>query len=127
MPAEGVPLQSVSRRSRLLDRLFSRAVGVPAGLALLATFFGCMSLEIGRPRTVIEAPAADGVIEQTGTVTLHHEKAQTVYYPVPYAGTPNLTISNSSPFDEWELVEQKCDHFTVRRGPQGSPFARELT
>jgi hypothetical protein len=107
-------------------RLVSRSVVVLAVVLLLALFLGCMSLQIGGRRSV-EVPVGDGLIEQTGTVTLTGHEAQKVYYPIPYVSTPNLTLCDKWPCGHWEIIDQQWDHFTVRRSGHswGSPL--ELT
>jgi hypothetical protein len=42
-----------------------------------------------------------------------------VYYPITYVRTPNLSISEDWPASGFHLVEQKWDHFTVRRDDVG--------
>jgi hypothetical protein len=92
-------------------------MGVTAALVLLAMFLGCMSLEIGSAHHSIEQAATDGVVKQTGTVTLEGHQPQTVYYPIPYISTPNLSLRNSFGLTDWEILEQQWDHFTLRRSP----------
>jgi hypothetical protein len=94
---------------------------------LLVTFLGCMSLQVGGDHRSIETDTEEGVVRQTGTVTLGGDQPQTVYYAIPYNTPPNLTIKDEWPRGNWQLVEQKCDHFIIRRNPLslGSPL--ELT
>jgi hypothetical protein len=111
-----------------LAHLFSRPVGAVASLLLLATFIGCMSLEVSEPHSSITR-STEGVITQTGTVTVSGHKPETVFYPIPYISTPNLQIEDEWPHEHWELVEQKWDHFTVRRdrNPWSSPLKLSWT
>jgi hypothetical protein len=80
--------------------LLSRpAFGVVA-VALLALFLGCM----GGPDRVIPQPRSgaeevgvftdpdSGVVKQTGHLSLSKSEQQKVYYPIPYATVPNLTL-----------------------------------
>jgi hypothetical protein len=105
-------ISSPNPKSGYPDRrrtLLSRPAGVAATLLLLGLFLGCMSMNIGSLNSTDDC----GVLEQKGNVTLHGSKPQTVYYPIPYASTPNLTLKDSWRDDDWEIMEQQSDHFTV--------------
>src|SRR4051812_17012087 len=120
MPGKVVP-PSLDQPAKIgpLDRL----LGGLAALLVAGMLLGCMSLNIGGGPQTVEKPAEDGLIAQNGTVPLGGDEPQTVYYPIPYVSTPNLTLECEWPFVKWQLVEQKWDHFTVRRDPGtwGSP------
>jgi hypothetical protein len=103
-------------------RLLSRTAGILASVVLLTLFLGCMSLNIGQLH-----PSEDGVLTQSGTLTYHGSKPQTVYYPIPYASTPNLTLKDSWKEDDWEIIDQQSDHFTVRRKDFARGSTPELT
>jgi hypothetical protein len=47
-----------------------------------------------------------------------------VYYPVPFAGPPHLSLSGNNAVD-CVLVEQKADHFKVKT--TNLPFAITVT
>jgi hypothetical protein len=42
-----------------------------------------------------------------------------VYYPIPFASPPNLQLAGDT--NDFELVEQQADHFTVRRRTAAPP------
>jgi hypothetical protein len=77
-----------------------RVAGAVAGGVLVAVFLGCMSLNIGcrechSTDSVGVSTDANGVVKQEGTVTLGAGCTQQVFYPICYAGIPNLEISES--------------------------------
>jgi hypothetical protein len=95
--------------------VLSRPVGVTAGLLNLAMFLGCMSFAIGGK--TYECPptgcrSEGDVFVQHGQVRLKARGEQDVYYPAPFAGVPNLELGEDC--DNFEIVEQKPDHFRVR-------------
>jgi hypothetical protein len=108
------PSGGVDPRLRLLTAL--------AALLLLALFLGCMSMNVGNVVTT-----EDGVLTQSGEVALNGHKPRTVYYPIPYISTPNLAIKDFWDHDDWEIVEQHWDHFTVVRKKSSWGSAIELT
>jgi hypothetical protein len=50
-----------------------------------------MSLNVGSLNSIEEC---GGVLEQKGCATLPGTNPQTVYYPIQYASTPNLTLAD---------------------------------
>jgi hypothetical protein len=111
----------------LLARLFSLPVAALASLLLLITFLGCMSLQVGGDHRPMEIDSEEGVVRQSGTVTLRGDQPQTVYYPIPYISPPNLTIKDEWPHERWQLVDQKADHFSIRREPLSLGPPLEIT
>jgi hypothetical protein len=96
---------------------------VLASVLLLALFIGCMS----HSGSVREVPHEEGILKQCGTVSLGRNQTQTIYYPITYVRTPNLTISDDVPhYTCVQLVEQKWDHFTLRRDDNGPPGPLKL-
>jgi hypothetical protein len=116
--------------SRIFRWLSSRPEGVDprlrlltvlATLFLLALFLGCMSMNVGNVLTT-----EDGVLTQSGEVTLNGHKPCTVYYPIPYISTPNLALKDFWDHDDWEIGEQHWDHFSVVRKKSSWGSAIEL-
>jgi len=89
-----------------------RCVAALAVVVTLIIFLGCMSLNIGRP--VLDT-AGDEVLFQKGKLQPSGETEQDVYYPIPYASPPNLTLDDTFSHD-LVIVDQKPDHFRVRYG-----------
>ena len=87
-----------------------RSLAVLAFMITLIIFLGCMSFNIGT--TVVE-PAAGEVLVQTGKLQPTGETEQDVFYPIPYASPPNLTIDDTFASDV-VIVDQQPDHFRVR-------------
>jgi hypothetical protein len=59
---------------------------------------------------------ADGTFCQEGEIHVLKGDEQDVYYPAPYAGPPNLELTDN--VDQCLVLEQKPDHFRVRNpGP----------
>ena len=81
------------------------------------------------PVEVIRDP--DEPLEQSGSAALigADTGAIKVYYPVPYASPPNLTLDGFIAGEIVELVEQHADHFVLRRKPGllGGPDSIEWT
>jgi hypothetical protein len=98
------------------------------GVLLLAgVIVGCMNLSFGeRTITTYVPPASDGVpYTQEGTLTLRGSGTKTVYYPVPYASIPNLTLidadgGNVRESEHFVLEEQRPDYFCVRNASHSS-------
>lgn len=117
------------RRGRLGERarlLAAVVCGLVAGIS-------CMSIGIGN-KTV--DPSAGGTLKQQGEFNLLDSPQGTVdvYYPRPYASPPNLRLSGNdlvhTVADCIEIVEQKPDHFTLRRkgsGPLLFPADKHFT
>jgi hypothetical protein len=89
-----------------------RCIAVSAIVAMLAIFLGCMSLNIGwpAPETVDQE-----VLVQKGTLHASGETEQDVFYPIPYASPPNLTLDDTF-WHDLVIVDQQPDHFRVRYG-----------
>jgi hypothetical protein len=104
-----------------------RKLAAFATLLLVAITLGCMSLSFGE-RTVTYAPGdgpppsavpSDGVLyAQEGTAKVKANGTSTIYYPLPYASSPNLEVREDESTVKWdehfEIVEQRPDRFTVR-------------
>jgi hypothetical protein len=86
--------------------VFSRPSAILAAVLALLIVAGCMSLNIGGNSD------ENGALVQTGTVSVPANAELEVYYPVPYAGPPNLEI------EDWHqdcvITEQKDNHFRIR-------------
>jgi hypothetical protein len=84
-----------------------------------------MSLNIHRGQ-----PVDDGLLVQDGRLILRGQAPRTVYYPIPYASTPNLNFLDAEADDDeeenWFIVEQQWDHFTVQP-TESADSAIELT
>jgi hypothetical protein len=109
-PASGV---AGRRQPRTRCDVLRRRAAVLAAAVTVLIFLGCMSLSIGG-RNYEGQPGGhtDGdVFIQKGTVHVKGRCEQDVYYPVPYAHTPNLELGED--IDQYHLVEQKEDHFRV--------------
>ena len=77
-------------------------------LVLLACIIlGCMTFSFG-PES---SSPSDDLLEQEGEFNLS-ELSQTVYYPIPFASPPNLTLGDN--IHHAEIEEQAADHFKVR-------------
>ena len=80
--------------------LLSRPVFGVVTVALIVLFLGCMSA----PEKVAYQPHSSaedvgvftdpdsGVVKQVGQLSLGKSEQQKVYYPIPYATVPNLTL-----------------------------------
>jgi hypothetical protein len=94
----------------------SRWVTAIAGLALVIIIAGCMSLSFGEKSVTYAPVPSDGVaFAQEGKAALPAGGSRVIYYPVPYASIPNLSILNDENEESEELavVEQAPDHFKV--------------
>jgi hypothetical protein len=99
--------------SRPLGRLVSRPAAVLATVVLLVILLGCMSISIGKfSGTTDGTTTSDGVYCQEGEVSVPANSVRDIYFPAPYAHTPNLEISDT--FHHSELLDQKADSFRVR-------------
>lgn len=102
-----------------LTRRGWRVAGALAGTALAAVFLGCMSLNIGCGESVCTTPVgvttdASGVVKQQGKVTVGPGCQQQVFYPICYAGVPNLEIRESGCFSpHHEISRQEKDCFYI--------------
>jgi hypothetical protein len=56
------------------------------------------------------APVGDGTLEQKGTIAPKGEKNGTVYYPIPFAFIPNLTIKSAQ--NEYRVTKQDENSFS---------------
>jgi hypothetical protein len=90
-----------------------RRVHLPGALILLVcVILGCMSISFGGRTVEIHD---DGLLVQEGEDYVKEGTTQTVYYPIPYASTPNLEIDDVC--DKIEVEEQAFDHFRIRGVP----------
>jgi hypothetical protein len=99
-----------------------RVVGSLSMAALTLIILGCMSLSFGG-RNYTANCVDDEVLCQEGCVTFRRCDEHTVYYPIPYASPPNLSLR--SPFDDLVLLEQKPDSFRVAWKGLGPSFGTE--
>jgi hypothetical protein len=93
-------------------RLASLAALVTSTLIIL----GCMSFSLGGRTYQCQSTAChladDGLWTEKGETHLKVHGEQDVYYPVPFATTPNVELT--SDFEHCAIVEQKPDHFRIR-------------
>jgi hypothetical protein len=87
------------------------------GLLFVGFSLGCMSFSIGGRTQVVPPPAdstarEDGV--QRGKAFVPAGQEMTVYYPTPYTSTPNLEFEESDNKRNFQIVDQKPDHFRVK-------------
>ena len=113
-----LPPASAGQRRALLQFLarpiLLRTAGVCAALFLLLVIQGCLCLSIGnRELERLE----DGSFAQEGSVKLRPGCILDVYYPIPFASPPCLTIEGGRL--EYDLLEQHADHFRIRSHPAG--------
>jgi len=99
-------------RGRFVSPLLTRKAGVIAAVALLVILLGCMSISIGKFTGTGTSAEADGIYCQEGEVPLVAGELREVFYPAPYAHTPNLELGGG--LTHCELVEQHEDSFKVR-------------
>jgi hypothetical protein len=76
---------------------------------MVLIFLSCMSFSIGDRSA--ESPPGTNPLVQEGEVTVLPGTEQDVYYPIPYASPPNLTIKDFA--KECEIVAQEPDHFRI--------------
>jgi hypothetical protein len=79
---------------------------------------GCMSISCGGHHDSCNGD----VLSQEGKLSLRAGGETDVYYPQPYASPPNLSAEET--FTNYEIVEQKADHFRIRNT---SPFDINVT
>src|SRR5262249_19832252 len=102
--------------------LIRRVILVTCSLMFLAIVLGCMSLSIGGRQG--GSSCEDGVSEHSGEVKVSAGRELDVYYPVPFASPPNLTLADDCDHvvqvegrpDNFDcvLLEQQFDHFRVK-------------
>ena len=90
--------------------LLRRSLLAAASLGFVGIVLGCMSLSIGGRTEVVQNE--DACYVQNGEVTIPSHQEQDVYYPVPFAFPPHLTISTT--FNDCKIVAQCADHFRVK-------------
>jgi hypothetical protein len=90
----------------------TRPVGLLAAFILLIILLGCMSISIGKFSGTSGTTESDGTFCQEGEATVSPGVIREVYYPVPYAHTPNLEISDT--FNNCILVTEREGSFSVR-------------
>src|SRR5690348_5876233 len=101
---------------RLRDALFSRPAGALAGALSALAVLGCMGVAIGNRVADEPKPCAasddGGVLTQEGSIPIRPGGERVVYYPIPYASTPNLELECEGEF--CDIVEQKESCFRVQ-------------
>ncbi len=100
---------------RLLPPASGRGIGLARRIAWIASCIGFLAiclgcLSIGGRTEVVNRD--DRSSTQSGKATIGAKREMDVYYPVPYAQTPNLELETSG--DDCVIVEQKADHFRVK-------------
>ena len=86
-----------------------RLATVAAGVLLCLVVLGCMSISFGGKNVCCSDPQEP--LEQKGELCLEAQGEIDVYYPLPYASPPNLTVDASS--HHVVVLDQKPDHFRV--------------
>jgi hypothetical protein len=84
-----------------------RLATVAAGVLLCLVVLGCMSISFGGKNVCCGDPQEP--LEQKGELCLEAQGEIDVYYPLPYASPPNLTVDAAS--HKVVVLEQKPDHF----------------
>lgn len=108
--------------ARRRQSIRERAKIVAAVLFGLVCGISCLSIDLGSH--TVESPLA-GTLKQEGSLNdvTFSSRIATVYYPRPYVSPPNLELTSSQSIfpalDSFEVIEQKADHFTVRRRSEG--------
>jgi hypothetical protein len=110
-------------RDPSLTRVLPRLVPALAALLMLGIFLGCMSLNIGS-RVCSELEGE--VLEQCGQVNVRPDEEQLVYYPIPYASPPNLTLERCFPAEYARIIDQQADHFRILVTGFTTPKAVEI-
>ena len=105
MPADPRP------RGRFISWL-TRPVGLVGAFTLLVILLGCMSISIGKFGSSGGSTESDGTFCQEGESTVPPGVVHEVFYPAPYAHTPNLEVSDT--FNYCVLVVQREGSFSVR-------------
>jgi hypothetical protein len=86
-----------------------RLATLAAGVLLCLVVLGCMSISFGGKSVCCTDP--QGPLEQKGELCLEAQGEIDVYYPLPYASPPNLTVDG--PLHRVAVLDQKPDHFRV--------------
>lgn len=113
-------VQQMSWKQILSTIPSSRRVGLLAVAITTSIMLGCMSLSFGGKYSGCSCHSNEngpcscksGVLIQAGTLDLRSPSIQTIYYPIPYQGPPNLTLTSA--VEDYEIVEQQADHFCVK-------------
>jgi hypothetical protein len=82
-------------------------------LLALVSSMGCLNMSFGGKWVTSDTSE---VLEQTETVSLTGS-VNDVFYPIPYASPPHLSITNPAsfvPMAPYEILEQKADHFRIK-------------
>ncbi len=95
--------------ARSVPRLAPRRAALAAGVLLCLVVLGCMSISFGGKNYCCTDPQEP--LEQKGELCLEAQGEIDVYYPLPYASPPNLTVDG--PLHRAVILEQKPDHFRV--------------
>ncbi len=93
--------------------LFSPKWACLAAVLLGLTILGCMNFAPFPSQVEIKTTAdTPGMLAQDGKIPERPGKEQIVYYPVPYASPPNLTLTDNA--KDCDIVEQKENYFRIR-------------
>src|SRR5262249_59100854 len=84
-----------------------RPAAVACAVTVLLIAIGCTS---SSHVEVVEKVGDDSVLVQSDSISLQPGVEQAVYYPIPYASTPQLAITDD-PYHSYVIVAQKPDHF----------------
>jgi hypothetical protein len=118
IPAQLPPLdKEISRKERLITLI---AAAIVAALVSVVLIFGFRAFQ-GNAAYGPEILEHNQLLKQQGKAAVAGEKPIDVYYPIPYASPPNLTVQG----DQIEIVEQKADHFQLKK-KDSSPGAIEV-
>jgi hypothetical protein len=108
VPAQPRPLDRGSNsRERLITLV---AAAIVAALVAVVMVFGLRAFQgnVAYGPGILER---NQLLQQQGKVKVFNDKPVEVYYPIPYASPPHLTIQGDVHVN---LLEQKPDHFKVQ-------------
>lgn len=116
---ETVPANPPARGISILTLILALALAVTTTAAvLLAVLHLTGSSRVGTPASgvggLVAAVTGEGPLAQQGSVRTEEETTGVVYYPIPYASPPNLTLT--SPQRRYTLLEQSETGFTWSKG-----------
>jgi hypothetical protein len=118
-----MPADPSARRTPFLDSLsralLSRPAGVAAGSVTLLILLGCMSITLGGRTVSYENVTAEGITTFEGEAHVAGNSCQDVYYPAPFAGRPNLDVTDA--WGDCAVIDQRNDFFRLQNT---SAFAR---
>ncbi len=93
-------------------------------LAAVVAAFVAVVISVGVNVLFWGSAGAGGRLNQDGRVKVG-AGIQEVFYPIPFAGPPNLVLEGGFNQHQLELKEQKADHFTIINNVQ-FPYVGEL-